>query len=155
MAKLDQIIDDPSITPVIFNLHAAVGQGFARNLPEDVLLIQTYLSFLSTMTSDTELKKAASGIRITGVMDTATQDSILVYQTRMHGKGLGARPDGKVSPTNRARYGSYWFTLPMMSITVRKYCPHVWPRIDKIPGAQVAISQLVERELTGKSTTTV
>lgn len=149
MARLDRIVDNPSATPVIFNLHEAVGQGFVRNLTEDVFLIQTYFNFLGKKTPDAELRTAASRIVVSGMMDTATREAILIYQKRMHSKGLSGPPDGKVSPTTYSRYGRNYFMLPMLSMTVRKYCLDIWPRIDKLPGAHLAIGKLVQRELTG------
>ncbi|MEO0991889.1 MAG: hypothetical protein AAFX00_13205 [Pseudomonadota bacterium] len=137
--------------PVFYSVSAHVGQRGAANKPEDVSFVQGYFVFMSRHTQRIDAKLAWSAVKVTGAMDDATHQAILVFQKRLYDIRWAPWPDGRISPAPSARYGRYWYTIGALSVAVRKYAQTTWPRIDKlnVAGAQKLFDDIVVRELTG------
>ncbi|MDH3378526.1 MAG: hypothetical protein OEQ39_16425 [Gammaproteobacteria bacterium] len=141
--------------PVIFNVSGVVGAAPAKNLREDVLLVQFAFKVIADLpprTESPEVAAAAKAVKLTGIADTATINAIrALQQFRADSKHNPSKVvDGRVSPARGGyNYGAAIWTIANLNNMVKNRAFDIWPRIDKIPGCPVELRQLVSREVTG------
>lgn len=122
--------------PVFFNVDGVVGAAPARNLREDVMLVQFMFKFEADggQVQPPELLVAFKKVQVTGTCDGATIAAIRLSQERFKKRNPTTVADGRVSPANGYSYGGALYTIVHYNNIIQARCRDVWPRIDKLPG---------------------
>jgi len=141
---------------MFFNVDSVVGDnrlGRVQNSPEDVLLVQFFLK--AAPVDDPELRREVERIKVNGRMDTATGNSISLFQSLINKKNNlpGKVVDGRVSPARGYKYGAgAQYTIVNLNLGTRHQHKSIWPRIDKINrlACPQNLKEMLARELIGR-----
>jgi hypothetical protein len=148
---------DPGL-PVFFNVDADVGAPPARNLREDVLLVQFLFqegARTPSSKADQKVVNAARAVQVTGIIDPATVTAIRVLQEVGKARRPGTIVDGRVSPARGDyAYGpqAFW-TIVVLNNAMQNQHLDIWPRIDRIPGCPPELRAMVIRTVGGTGRT--
>jgi hypothetical protein len=142
-----------SFLPVFFNVDGVVGAPPAKNLREDVILVQFAFKVLADNPQGTppDVVAAARAVTIDGRIGPITIKAISTYQSGMvRDRNPSIVVDGRVSPAiGGTSYGGAAWTIAHLNGTIKKRHINDWPRIDKIPGCPSEIKTMVKRILIG------
>jgi len=128
---------EPEI-PVFFNVDEGVGANPARNIREDVLLVQFAFEVIARRpvpSTPPEVLATAKLVRSTSDIDPATTSAIFAFRRNRPSKEIIV--DGRVSPARGDGYsyggGALWTIVHLNNSIQNRYVDD-WPRIDRIPG---------------------
>lgn len=134
----------------MWNLHNSVGRAAANNVQADVCHLQWYYTLAAKfhLTAD-ERRATYSAVTVSGVC-TGRDDDPLVRAILEHQKAI-SHPyvDGRASPVPGSSgglrlAGKAYFVL-RLGARFSWMFPHVWPRVDLIPGCPGSVAAAVRR----------
>lgn len=138
--------------PLFFNLDGVVGASPADNLTEDVLFIQFCFRFSADHQagiSTPGLLEKLNAVHPTGMIDTATIDSIRATQEVFRRHTPGTIIDGRVSPAHGYIYGGGVWSIVNYNNILQERTKDIWPRLDKLPDCPPGLAAAVIRVVVG------
>ncbi|BCW88880.1 hypothetical protein sos41_20250 [Alphaproteobacteria bacterium SO-S41] len=129
--------------PIFFNVDTSVGRGGQNSNPDDVMLVQYFLSLIGKQPSP-KTPPSLAAVKPTGKIDPITIQAIEDFQ-----RADGIQPDGRVSVAQGYRYGSHYYTIATLGFNVQDRFKMLWPNVDKMPGCPPLLKGAVRTSLAG------
>ena len=142
---------DP-LLPVFFNVDGVVGANPAKNMREDVLLVQFAFNVLAKNPrgAPADVVAAARAVTVDGKVGPKTINAITTYQEALVRDKLSRVVDGRVSPAiGGTSYGNATWLIVQLNGTIQKRFLNNWPRIDHIPGCPSDLVNMVKHQVVG------
>ena len=149
MVKLVAPVPMNSEIPVFLNIDANVGKG-QPNVPTDVLLVQFFMRKIADKraSKDPKIIGAFAAVRPTGFVDAPTINAINATQLVT---GASATGDNHVSVARGYTYGGRFYEIVILSNTMVRAFPDLFPRIDRIEGCPPQLASAVRLAVVGKN----